>query len=239
MTFISSWATNHRLFIAADTVASDTGKDGYPPIEINVNKIFPINEKTVAISVGTDHFDYEVKSNDTVKMIFERSKTEEVRRAKNLIKGELEKAFLRYKPIKEQKHGNIFTEIDPTEVTLLYWISQFNFWGCENIKVGVADNKVYSTSWFKRRLENVEEWGLTGFRNNPQISNNIKEKDSLILQTDDFDKITNTIESLFCFIYKWLRTTDKYRLYGLGAVNIYVIENNNGNVDGRWVRKES
>ena len=239
MTFISSWATNHRLLIAADTVASDTGKHGYPPIEINVNKIFPISEKIAAISVGTDHFDYEVKSNDTVKMIFKRSKTAEVSEAKNLIKGELEKAFLRYKQIKEQKHGNIFTEIDPTEVTLLYWISEFNFWGCESIKVGVENNKVYSTSWSKRRLGNVEEWGLKGFRNNPQISSVIKEKDSLILQTDDFDKITNTIESLFCFIYKWLRTTPQYDLYGLGEVNIYVIENTKGNIDGRWIRKVS
>lgn len=41
MTFISSWATEHRLLITADTVSSDSGKKSYPPIKVNVDKIHP------------------------------------------------------------------------------------------------------------------------------------------------------------------------------------------------------
>lgn len=150
MSFIFSWSTENRLIIAADTVASDSGKPGKPPIKIDVNKIYPISEGIVGISIGTDHFDYRIDSNDTVKMIFEKAKNKEISEAKNLIKTELQQAFIRYKAIKEQKHEKTFTEIEPTEITLLRWIREFNFFGCETIEVGVKSGKIYSTSWLEK-----------------------------------------------------------------------------------------
>lgn len=134
-------------------------------------------------------------------MILNKVKSKDVSEAKNLIERQHQQAFVRYKSMKEKKHGKIFSEIDPTEVTLLYWIKEFNFWLSETITVGVRDGSVYSTSWFKKKVEKVEEWGLKGFRNNTQIGDKVRGKDPIILQTDDFDKIINTVESLFCFLY--------------------------------------
>jgi len=246
MTFICTWPVDGKLIIGSDTVSSDNGKIGFPPINCRVQKVFPLTEQLVVLSIGTDVFFREINSNNYFENTCEAQnkfkafincyKTSIIEETILSVSENIKNEFGKYK---DYVTNNPNYRLNPkniaaNELVLLYYKDlAFHF---TSIKTEVKENNIRQEK-ITDIVNKMLEFGLVGFREKSDF--NISKCGLKIMKPNlDFNKRVQNVKMYFNGIYKFLRSTTKYAKYGNGGIDICTLDPNS-KPNFNWVNKYS